>query len=84
MIIFAWNCRGLGQAFAIQNLRAILHSSKPNWLILMEIKVNAVTINHILASLDYSNHVYMPHVGLPGGLYVAWKDNVDMEPVTLF
>ncbi|KAL5558278.1 hypothetical protein UlMin_034489 [Ulmus minor] len=83
MIIFAWNCRDLGQASAIRDLRALLHSSKPDCLILMETKVNDVTMIRILRNLDYSNHVYQPPVGLSGGLCVAWKDSMDMEPITL-
>ncbi|KAL5547504.1 hypothetical protein UlMin_002735 [Ulmus minor] len=56
MIIFAWNCRGLGQASAIRDLRALIQSSKPDCLILMETKVNEASIIRILRNLGFSNH----------------------------
>ena len=71
MIIFAWNCRGLGQASVIRDLRALLQSSKPDCLILMETKVNDATMIRILRNLGFSNHVYHPPIGLSGGLCVA-------------
>ncbi|KAL5572085.1 hypothetical protein UlMin_021682 [Ulmus minor] len=83
MIIFAWNCRGLGQASAIRDLRAPIHSSKPDCLILMETKVNVASMSRIVGNMDFSNHVYVPPIGLSGGFCVAWKDSIDMEPITL-
>ncbi|KAL5551835.1 hypothetical protein UlMin_002011 [Ulmus minor] len=83
MIIFAWNCRGLGQASAIRDLRALINSSKPDCLILMETKINAASMSRIVGNLNFSNHVYVPPIGLSGGFCVAWKDSINMEPITL-
>ncbi|KAL5557491.1 hypothetical protein UlMin_039727 [Ulmus minor] len=83
MIIFAWNCRGLGQASAIRDLRALINSSKPDCLILMETKINAASMSRIVGNLNFSYHVYVPPIGLSGGFCVAWKDSIDMEPITL-
>ncbi|KAL5538574.1 hypothetical protein UlMin_045893 [Ulmus minor] len=37
----------------------------------------------ILHNLHFLNHVYVPPVGLSGGFFVAWRDGIDMEPVTM-
>ncbi|KAL5550707.1 hypothetical protein UlMin_000883 [Ulmus minor] len=55
-MIFAWNYRSLGQASAIWDLHALLLSSKPDVLIIVEMKVNNATMTRILGNLDYSNH----------------------------
>ncbi|KAL5573075.1 hypothetical protein UlMin_022672 [Ulmus minor] len=83
MKIFAWNCRGLGQASTIRDLRALLRSSVPDCLILMETKVNVSTLQNILTSLNFPRHVYVPPIGLADGFCVAWQANLDMEPITL-
>ncbi|KAL5583173.1 hypothetical protein UlMin_015615 [Ulmus minor] len=83
MKIFAWNCRGLGQASTIRDLHALLRSSIPDCLILMETKVNVSTLQNILTSLNFSHYVYVPPIGLAGGFCVAWQANLDMEPITL-
>ncbi|KAL5577840.1 hypothetical protein UlMin_019539 [Ulmus minor] len=83
MKIFAWNCRGLGQASAIHDLRVLLCSCIPDCLILMETKVNVSSLQNILTSLNFPHHVYVPPIGLADGLCVAWQANLDMEPITL-
>ncbi|KAL5564014.1 hypothetical protein UlMin_033761 [Ulmus minor] len=45
MRIFAWNCRGIGESSAIRDLRALLRSSSPDVLILMEMKANPSTMH---------------------------------------
>ncbi|KAL5537661.1 hypothetical protein UlMin_045497 [Ulmus minor] len=83
MIFLAWNYRGMGQPSAIRELRALVRSSNPNCMLLMEAKVNSGTMASILHNLHFLNHVYVPPVGLSGGFCVAWRDGIDMEPVTM-
>ncbi|KAL5575727.1 hypothetical protein UlMin_017426 [Ulmus minor] len=83
MIVLAWNCRGMGQPSAIRELRALVRSSNPDCIMLMEAKVNSGTMVSILHNLHFLNHVYVPPVGLSGGFCVAWRDGIDMEPVTM-
>ncbi|KAL5576410.1 hypothetical protein UlMin_018109 [Ulmus minor] len=83
MIVLAWNCRGMGQPSAIRELKALVCSSNHDYILLMEAKVNAGTMISILQNLYFLNHVYVPPVGLSGGLCVAWRDGLDMEPVTM-
>ncbi|KAL5563120.1 hypothetical protein UlMin_032867 [Ulmus minor] len=83
MIVLAWNCRGMGQPSAIRELRALVRSSNPDCMLLMEAKVNSGTMASILHNLHFLNHVYVPPVGLSGGFCVAWRDGIEMEPVTM-
>ncbi|KAL5582142.1 hypothetical protein UlMin_014584 [Ulmus minor] len=81
MIIFAWNCRSIGKASTIRDLRALMRSSSPDCLILMETKANQASMNHILSQLHFPNSVYVPPIGLAGGFCVAWREGFDMEPI---
>ena len=60
-----------------------LRSSSPNILILMETKANSSTMKRVLSQLQFPIHVYVPPVGLLGGLCVAWREGIDMEPITM-
>ena len=83
MKIFAWNCRGLGQASAICDLQALMSMFALGCLILMETKVNVSTLQNVLAYLNFPHNVYVPPIGLDGGFCVAWRASVDMEPITM-
>ncbi|KAL5558527.1 hypothetical protein UlMin_034738 [Ulmus minor] len=83
MIVLAWNCRGMGQSSAILELRALVRSSNPDCMLLMEAKVNSGTMVSILHNLHFLNHVYVPPVRLSGGFCVAWRDGIEMEPVMM-
>ena len=82
MIVFAWNYRCLGQTTAICDLRALLRLSSPNCVILMETKINSNSMNRLLVQLNFPFNVYVPPIGLAGGLCVAWREGIDMEPIT--
>ncbi|KAL5576493.1 hypothetical protein UlMin_018192 [Ulmus minor] len=47
MIVLAWNCRGMGQPSAIRELRALVRSSNPDCMLLIEAKVNSGTMENI-------------------------------------
>ena len=83
MILFSWNCRGIGQASTIRELKALLQSSSPDVLILMETKAKSSTMQLVLSQLQFPNHVYVPPLGLSGGFCVAWREDIDMEPITM-
>ena len=36
-----------------------------------------------LRRIRFGNYLYVPHVGLSGGFCLAWRDHVDMEPVSI-
>ncbi|KAL5568334.1 hypothetical protein UlMin_024909 [Ulmus minor] len=84
MIILAWNCRGLGQSSAIRDLKALVHDSKHEIICLIEAKISDAAMKLHLIRLHFENSIYFTLVGLFGGLCVAWKDHIDLEPVSVF
>ncbi|KAL5548196.1 hypothetical protein UlMin_003427 [Ulmus minor] len=83
MIALAWNCRGLGQPSALRELIALVRESNPDILMLMETKLLESDMKSRLRSVRFMNFVYVPPVGLSGGLCIAWRDHVDLEPVSI-
>ncbi|KAL5545865.1 hypothetical protein UlMin_005552 [Ulmus minor] len=83
MIVLAWNCRGFGQPSAIRELIALVRDSNPDILMLMETKLLESDMKSRLRSVRFVKFVYVPLVGLSGGLCIAWRDHVDMEPVSI-
>ncbi|KAL5578128.1 hypothetical protein UlMin_019827 [Ulmus minor] len=57
MIVFAWNYKGLRQPSVIRDLKALLRSSSPDCLILMETKASYVTMQRILVQLHFPRFV---------------------------
>ena len=83
MIILAWNCRGLGQPSAIRELKALVRDSSPDILIMMEAKISNVVMKARLQRLRFDKSVYVPPVGLSSGPCVAWRNEVDLETVSV-
>ncbi|KAL5569019.1 hypothetical protein UlMin_025594 [Ulmus minor] len=83
MIILAWNCKGLGQPFAIRELKALVRDSSPDILIMMEAKISNVVMKARLQRLRFDKSVYVPPVSLSSGPCVAWRNEVDLETVSV-
>ncbi|KAL5571994.1 hypothetical protein UlMin_021591 [Ulmus minor] len=83
MIILAWNCRGLGQPSAIRDLIALVRDSNPDVLILMETKIVEPVLVSRLRRIRFGKYLYVPHVGLSGGFCLAWRDYIELEPVSI-
>ncbi|KAL5543569.1 hypothetical protein UlMin_007353 [Ulmus minor] len=83
MIILAWNCRGLGQPSAIRDLIALVRDSNPDVLILMETKIVEPVLVSRLRRIRFGKYLYVPPVGLSGGFCLAWRDYIDLEPVSI-
>ena len=55
----------------------------PDILFLFETKVSSARFQPSLFSLGFSAWLEVPPSDLQGGLYLAWKQGVDIEPVRL-
>jgi exonuclease III len=83
MKILAWNCRGLARSPTIRALRALIRIHRPDMVFLSETKVSSSHFHPSLFGLGFSAWLKVPPFGFQGGLYLAWKQGVDIEPVRL-
>jgi hypothetical protein len=83
MKILAWNCRGLARGPTIRALRALIRTHRPDLLFLSETKVVCTRFQPYLFGLGFSAWLEVPPSGFQEGLYMAWKQGVDVEPVRI-
>ena len=81
MKILAWNCKGLARGPTILALRASIRNHRLDILFLSETKVLSSRFQPSLFRLGFSTWLEVPPSGFQGGLYLAWKQGVDIEPV---
>ncbi|XP_026451638.1 uncharacterized protein LOC113351954 [Papaver somniferum] len=81
MLIFSWNCQGLGNISTVRNLKAFLRACNPQIAFLSETLLNEVKSVKLFSSLNFDNYYCVPAIGRSGGLAILWNDSIRMEIV---
>lgn len=80
IIVFAWNCCGLGRPVEIHSLRALIRSHRPSIFFLSKLRSSSLTkIQRIFHSLSFYKFEFALFLGRASGLILCWKDNVDFK-----
>ena len=74
MIYLSWNCRGLGQARAVQVLSELVKTHRPMVVFSFETLVNSNKIESLRVKLGFQNALAVDRLGRGGGVAVLWKD----------
>ncbi|KAK9996993.1 hypothetical protein SO802_021679 [Lithocarpus litseifolius] len=82
MIIMSWNCRGLGNRWAVRVLTDLVRKKGPTILFLMETKLSVSEMQPIKAELDFPSMLVVPSVRRSGGLVLLWKNEVVVDTQT--
>lgn len=80
MLIFSWNCRGLGNISTVRNLKAFFRACNPQIAFLSETLL--VNSTKLFSSLDFDNCYFVPATGKSGGLAIFWNDSVNLEVIS--
>ena len=80
MTILSWNCRGLGNQWAVKVLSHLVRVKAPKILFLMETKRMVEEMRSIQADLPYDEMLAVPCLGRRGGLAMLWKEEVKLHP----
>ena len=83
MICLSWNCRGLGQARAVQDLSELVKTHKPMVIFLIETLVNSNKIESLRVKLGFQNALAVDRLGRGGGADILWKDLEKMQSYEL-
>ena len=75
----SWNCQGLGNVLTIRRVKEIHRSISPDVMFLMETKNSDEFIKSKFQCLHYEHQFSIPPNGLSGGLYLFWKEGVDIS-----
>ena len=76
MKILAWNCRGLGNRLAVQELVDIVQAQDPSIVFLFETWSDWEQMVGIKERLDFGDLCIVPSEGRGGGLALLWKSNI--------
>lgn len=77
MSTLCWNCRGLGNAATIRELRNLVKDFAPAILCVIETQVNKKRVQGLTRSLGFHGCFAVDSEGRSGGLGIFWKDFVD-------
>ena len=75
MIGLSWNAWGLGNPRAFAALRRLLKNHSPDFVFLLETKINGNKVSKLRDVFGYSGCFSIDCVGNNGGLMLLWKDN---------
>lgn len=76
MIVISWNCQGMGSRESLRVLMDMIHSKKPDILVLFETKINGEKADCICARLHFEQWARIECYGLSGGLWLFWKASI--------
>lgn len=80
MLIPAWNCWGLGNPPIIRTLKSLLRGTSLSTPFLSETKMSENI--SIFAQFGFQNYYIIPSVGRSGGLWLLWKEEIQIEIIS--
>lgn len=83
MIGVSWNCRGIGYAQAISELKALLRSHRIDFIFLIETRLHKQRFNFLKSALGFSAGLMVDRVGMGRGLALLWRDHVGAWLISL-
>ncbi|KAF7824429.1 ribonuclease H [Senna tora] len=76
-----WNCRGAGNSAFTNACRLYIQRFNPNLLALLETKSSVDKSQGLFASLGFTSFHCQQGRGFAGGIWIAWKDDMDRVEV---
>ena len=73
MRALGWNCRGLGNAAAVRQLKDLIRKSNPDIIILSEVRLQQEKFSLLMTKLNFGSFHYAPPTGSAGGLAMCWN-----------
>nr|GMD29176.1 uncharacterized protein LOC109162266 [Ipomoea batatas] len=80
MSCLSWNCRGLGNPFAVHVLLGFVNHHKPDLLFLSETLSSAERMERVRVQLKYDNCFTVGVQGRSGGLALLWNGGLTWRP----
>jgi hypothetical protein len=79
MSCMSWNCRGLGNAVTVKELRDFAKNFAPTVLCVLETQVHKARVEGLKCTLGYDNAFAVSSSGRSGGLGIFWGNNTRVE-----
>ena len=85
MSLLSWNCRGSGGSLRsrkMQHLARLMSSTHAQVTFVSETRTSRIHASQLSNHFQVSDSFVVPAVGLSGGLWVMWTDDVDVNIVS--
>ncbi|KAJ1258358.1 hypothetical protein BS78_10G069200 [Paspalum vaginatum] len=82
MSMLSWNCRGTGRSLQnskMQHLSRLVSSTQAQVIFVSETRNAKITATQLNNHFSVSDSFVVPSIGLSGGLWVMWTDEVRIE-----
>ena len=79
MSLLSWNCRGLGNAATVKELRDMAKNYAPTVLCVLETQVHKARVEGLKSTLGYANAFAISSSGRSSGLGLFWNNEIKLE-----
>lgn len=79
MSCISWNCRGLGNAATVKELREIVKNFAPTVLCVLETQIHRARVESLKSTLGFDNSFAVSSSGHSGGLGIYWNNKTRVE-----
>jgi exonuclease III len=79
MSCLSWNCRGLGSAATVKELRDLARRVAPTVLCVLETQVHKARVENLKSTLGFDCSFAISSAGRSGGLGIFWNNNTRVE-----
>ena len=76
MSCIVWNCRGLGNQVAVQELVDLVQAKDPSVVFLAKTLANGARLDYVKDRLHFDKKFFVQRVTREGGLVLYWKNDI--------
>jgi len=81
MSCIVWNCRGLGNQLAIQELVELVQVKAPAVVFLAETLANEARLDYVKERIWFDHKFFVPRITRGGRLVFYWRSDIEVEVV---
>lgn len=79
MSLLCWNCRGIGKAATVRELRDLTRQFAPSILCILETQIEGSRVEDLVDTLGYNKSYAVSSSGRSEGLGIFWHDEIKVE-----
>ena len=81
MSLLCWNCRGIGKAATVRELRTLARQFAPSILCILETQLEGSRVERLAEGLGFNKSFAVSSSGRRGSLGVFWNDSLKMQVI---
>ena len=82
MSCIIWNCQGLGNHRAVQELVDLVQAKAPLLVFLAETWADEARLNYVKDHIRFDQKFFVERINKGGGLVLFWRDGIEVEVET--